>query len=79
MSDEDIDFSDIPEMTDEQIEALSRAPRGRDPWRDAMPVAPPLDPEIAAWLERKGDVRKQANAILREAMEREERESEAAE
>ncbi len=48
--DSDIDYSDIPELTEEQ---LSRMVRLRD-LRPKIPVSVRLEPRILAWLKAKG-------------------------
>jgi uncharacterized protein (DUF4415 family) len=66
LRDEDIDFSDIPEITD-----WSNAVRGKfyRPIKESVTIR--LDADILAWLKSKGEgYQTRLNALLRTAMER---------
>ena len=67
MSDEDIDFSDIPATTHED---WAGAVRGRfyRPIKQQLTVR--IDADVLAWLKRDGEkgYQKRLNAILRDAM-----------
>ena len=67
MSDEDIDFSDIPATTHED---WAGAVRGRfyRPLKQQLTVR--IDADVLAWLKRDGEkgYQKRLNAILRDAM-----------
>lgn len=64
MTDEEIDTSDIPPLTEE---FLKRA-------KVRMPNGIRLDREVYLWLRRQGgDVSERINAILRQHMEQQER------
>lgn len=65
ISDKDIDFSDIPEITD-----WSNAVRGKfyRPVKQSVTVR--LDADVIAWLKSKGEgYQTRLNALLRRAME----------
>lgn len=67
--DEDIDYSGIPELTDEQLERMvqARAERLRKLKR---PVYIRLDPDVLTWLKNQGPgYQTRINSILREKME----------
>jgi uncharacterized protein (DUF4415 family) len=68
--DSDIDFEDIPRLTDEQLAQMV-------PLRDIRPKVPVsvrLEPRILAWLKSKGEGHlTRINDILRNIMEAEER------
>jgi uncharacterized protein (DUF4415 family) len=64
--DEDIDLSDIPELTD-----ASRAVIGKFYRPIKMPVTVRLDADVLGWLKSKGvGYQTRINALLRQAMER---------
>jgi len=66
--DSDIDFSDIPPLTDEQ---LARMVRLRD-FRRKVPVSVRLDPKVVEWLKAKGEGHlTRINDILMNLMEAE--------
>lgn len=68
MTDEDIDFSDIPEMTDEQ---WSRSVRGKfyRPVKEQVTLR--IDADVIAWFKQNEDKYQTAiNAALREHVER---------
>lgn len=66
--DSDIDFSDIPELTPEQ---LARMVRFRDV-RNKVPVSVRLDREVLDWLKSKGEGHlTRINDILHNLMEAE--------
>ena len=65
--DEDIDLSDIPELTD-----ASRAVIGKFYRPIKKPVTIRLDADVLGWLKSKGSgYQTRINAILRQVMERE--------
>ncbi len=64
--DEDINLSDIPELTD-----ASRAVIGKFYRPIKMPVTVRLDADVLGWLKSKGvGYQTRINALLRQAMER---------
>ncbi|HXR25904.1 MAG TPA: BrnA antitoxin family protein [Candidatus Binataceae bacterium] len=68
--DSDINFDDIPRLTDEQ---LAQVVRLRD-IRPKVPVSVRLDPRVLAWLKSKGEGHlTRINDILRNIMEAERR------
>jgi uncharacterized protein (DUF4415 family) len=68
--DSNIDFSDIPRLTDEQ---LARMVRLRDV-RPKVPVRVRLDPQVLEWLKSKGKGHlTRINDILRNLMEESEK------
>jgi uncharacterized protein (DUF4415 family) len=68
--DSDIDFDDIPRLTDEQLAQMVRL---RD-IRPKVPVSVRLDPRVLAWLKSKGEGHlTRINDILRNIMEAEQR------
>jgi len=67
-NDSEIDFSDIPRLTDEQ---LARMVRFRDV-RRKVPVSVRLDPRVLEWLKSKGEGHlTRINDILANLMEAE--------
>ncbi len=67
MKDEDIDYSDIPELTD-----WSNAVRGKfyRPIKKSVTVR--IDADVLAWLKSRGaGYQTRLNAMLRQAMDRE--------
>ena len=68
--DSDINFDDIPRLTDEQLAQMV-------PLRDIRPKVPVsvrLDPKVLAWLKSKGEGHlTRINDILRNIMEAEQR------
>ena len=69
MKDEDIDYSDIPEITD-----WSNAVRGKfyRPIKKSVTVR--IDADVLAWLKSRGaGYQTRLNAMLRQAMDRESR------
>lgn len=66
MPDSEIDFSDIPELTGEQLARLVRA-RLRPP---KTPVSIRLDGDVLTWLKKQGGdgYQTRINQLLREAM-----------
>ena len=70
--DSDIDFRDIPRLTDEQLANLVRL---RDV-RRKVPVSVRLDPQVVEWLKSKGQGHLTLiNDILTNVMEAEQRKS----
>jgi uncharacterized protein (DUF4415 family) len=68
--DSDINFDDIPRLTDEQLAQMVRL---RDV-RPKVPVSVRLDPGVLAWLKSKGEGHlTRINDILRNIMEAEQR------
>jgi uncharacterized protein (DUF4415 family) len=68
--DSDIDFEDIPHLTDEQLAQMVRL---RD-IRPKVPVSVRLEPRVLAWLRSKGEGHlTRINDILRNIMEAEQR------
>lgn len=66
LPDDDIDTSDIPELTDEQ---LQRAVRGRMYRPRKKPVTIRLDADVIGWLKQQGPgYQTKANRILRSEM-----------
>jgi uncharacterized protein (DUF4415 family) len=68
--DEDIDYSDIPELTDEELERMvqARAVRLKALKR---PISIRLEPAVLQWLKRDGPgYQTRINELLREAMQR---------
>jgi uncharacterized protein (DUF4415 family) len=69
-NDSDINFDDIPRLTDEQLAQMVRL---RDV-RPKVPVSVRLDPGVLAWLKSKGEGHlTRINDILRNIMEAEQR------
>lgn len=65
LPDSEIDFSDIPELTDEQLARMVRRP----PPKEVLSFR--IDADVAAWLRSfPGGYSARANAILRAVMER---------
>jgi uncharacterized protein (DUF4415 family) len=68
--DSDINFEDIPHLTDEQLAQMVRL---RDV-RPKVPVSVRLEPRVLAWLKSKGEGHlTRINDILRNIMEAEQR------
>jgi uncharacterized protein (DUF4415 family) len=68
--DSDINFADIPRLTDEQLRQMVRL---RDV-RPKVPVSVRLEPRVLAWLKSKGEGHlTRINDILRNIMEAEQR------
>jgi len=68
--DSDINFDDIPHLTDEQLAQMVRL---RD-IRPKVPVSVRLEPRVLAWLKSKGEGHlTRINDILRNIMEAEQR------
>ena len=68
--DSDINYDDIPRLTDEQLAQMVRL---RDT-RPKVPVSVRLDPNVLAWLKSKGVGHlTRINDILRNIMEAEQR------
>ncbi len=68
--DSDINFEDIPQLTDEQLAQMVRL---RD-IRPKIPVSVRLEPRVLAWLKSKGEGHlTRINDILRNIMEAEQR------
>ncbi len=68
--DSDINFDDIPRLTDRQLALMVRL---RDV-RPKVPVSVRLDPAVLAWLKSKGEGHlTRINDILRNIMEAEQR------
>ena len=68
--DSDINYDDIPRLTDEQLAQMVRL---RD-IRPKVPVSVRLDPSVLAWLRSKGEGHlTRINDILRNIMEAEQR------
>ena len=66
----DLDFGDIPRLTDEQLAQMVRL---RDV-RPKVPVSVRLEPRVLAWLKSKGEGHlTRINDILRNIMEAEQR------
>ncbi len=66
ISDDRIDTSDVPELTEEQ---LSRAVRGQMYRPIKKPVTMRLDADVIAWLKENGrGYQTKANALLRKEM-----------
>ena len=75
LRDEQIDTSDIPELTDEQLE---RAVRGQMYRPIKKPVTMRLDMDVIEWLKREGrGYQTKANSLLRREMLRSYREKKA--
>ncbi len=71
MPDEDIDFSDIPPMTDEQLANMVRGP-----WTERVmrTVTLKIDDEVAAWLEENAVKQSHLiNLVLKREAQREKR------
>lgn len=69
--DSHIDFSDIPQLTDQQ---LAQMVRFRDRHKAKVPVSVRLDPRVLAWLKSKGAGHlTRINDILVNLMEAEQR------
>src|SRR5215467_10469188 len=71
--DKDIDFSDIPELTDGELDRMVRARAAR---LRALkrPISIRLEPAVLKWLKREGPgYQTRINELLREAMERSEK------
>jgi uncharacterized protein (DUF4415 family) len=69
--DSQIDFSDIPRLTDEQLAGMVRL---RDIRQAKVAVSVRLDPRVLAWLKSKGEGHlTRINDILMNLMEAEER------
>lgn len=69
-NDSDINFEDIPRLTDEQLAQMVRL---RD-IRPKIPVSVRLEPRVLAWLKSKGEGHlTRINDILRNIMEAERR------
>jgi uncharacterized protein (DUF4415 family) len=66
MTDDDIDYSDIPDMGDaEKVWARGLMKRAGEPF---LPVIP-IDPEVLAWFEAQGEeYPARINAVLRAYM-----------
>ncbi len=65
--DDDLDFSDIPELTDEFLERAGYQPVKRAP-KEALSIR--LDPDVLQWLRATGPgYQTRINYILRVAME----------
>lgn len=68
--DEDIDFSDIPELTDEQLSRMVRA-RATRLARNKRSITIRVDPDVLAWLRSEGPgYQSRINGFLRDAMTR---------
>jgi len=68
--DSDINYDEIPRLTDEQLAQMVRL---RD-MRPKVPVSVRLDPTVLAWLKSKGEGHlTRINDILRNIMEAEQR------
>lgn len=68
--DSDVNYDDIPRLTDEQLAQMVRL---RD-IRPKVPVSVRLDPKVLAWLKSKGEGHlTRINDILRNIMEAEQR------
>lgn len=66
--DEDIDFSDIPQLTDEQLARMIRN-RAVRLARAKRSITIRIDPDILAWLKSDGPgYQSRINALLRDAM-----------
>lgn len=66
--DEDIDFSDIPQLTDEQLGRMIRNRAARLA-RAKRSITIRIDPDILAWLKSDGPgYQSRINALLRDAM-----------
>lgn len=73
-SEKDVDFSDIPRLTDEQLSHLVRLRRPRR----KLAVSVRLDPEVLEWLRSKGEGHlTRINDILANLMEQESRRTRA--
>ena len=70
MKDAEIDYSDIPTLTDEELDRMVRARAAR---LRALkrPISIRLEPAVLQWLKREGPgYQTRINELLREAMER---------
>jgi uncharacterized protein (DUF4415 family) len=68
--DNDIDYSDIPELTDEELDRMVRA-RAARLRRLKRPISIRIEPAVLQWLKRSGPgYQTRINELLREAMER---------
>ena len=69
--DSDINFEDIPPLTDRQLASMVRL---RDVIRNKIPVSVRLDPQVLEWLKSKGEGHlTRINDILTNLMEAERR------
>lgn len=67
MSDDDIDYSDIPPLTEEQLARAVRRNQLYKPVKQATTVR--LDADVLLWLKSQGKgYQTRMNSILREAM-----------
>lgn len=84
MTDDDIDYSDIPPLTGEQLEEMvlvpTRTESGSMDWHERVeeamlkrakkPISLRLDPDVYHWFKRKGPrYQSRINAVLRAYME----------
>jgi len=83
MTDEEIDYSDDPPMTDDELNQFKRAyyVKGEKVWEEEktigewlkekeIPTIIPVDSEIAAWFLKQGqDLKTRINTVLREYVE----------
>ena len=84
IADEDIDYSDDPKMTDDELNQFKRVSyvKGEKVWEDdktigqwlvekgEIPTIIPVDNDIAQWFQSQGgDLRTQINTILRDYVE----------
>jgi hypothetical protein len=67
MTDDEIDFSDIPELTDEELAAMKPfSPDHGEPWGYVVLA----DADVVAWFQCRDDGEAEAAQALREYMER---------
>ena len=71
--DSEIDYSDVPVLTDEELERMVRA-RATRLRALKRPISIRLEPDVLEWLKRSGaGYQTRINELLRKAMERSER------
>lgn len=69
LPDSEIDFSDIPEMTDEQLAKMRPISEFWEMRRKKERLTVRIDKDVVAWLRSKGEgYQTRLNTILREAM-----------
>ena len=77
--DSEIDTSELPEMTDEELARMIPLREWFDIRRKKEPISVRLDKDVVAWLRSKGGgYQTRMNAILREAMNKDLRHAKSA-